>query len=193
METENDELSTSTENLRTQGDQRGMGDLNETMRNSNTGGDPAFINSSKRLRKELNDITLNPPPLCSAGLKADNIYQWVATIIGPPGSPYEGGVFSLSMEFPTQYPFKPPKVKFLTEIYHCNVSSRGHLCLDILKNSWSPALTVSSVLLSVCSLLSDCNPKDPLVPHIASLYLSNRKEHDRLAREHTRRHAFSQP
>ena len=81
----------------------------------------------------------------SAGPKGDNIYEWVSTILGPPGSVYEGGVFFLDIHFSPEYPFKPPKVTFRTRIYHCNINSQGIICLDILKDNWSPALTVSKV------------------------------------------------
>ena len=83
--------------------------------------------------------------LCSAGPKGDNLYEWVSTILGPPGSPYEGGIFFLDIHFSPEYPFKPPKVTFRTRIYHCNVNSQGVICLDILKDNWSPALTISKV------------------------------------------------
>ncbi|GIX88153.1 ubiquitin-conjugating enzyme E2-24 kDa [Caerostris extrusa] len=139
---------------------------------------PASISSNcttnytaKRLQQELVDITSNPPPLCSAGLKGDNLFEWIATIVGPPGSVYEEGIFKLNIKFSKQYPFKPPYVYFKTKIYHCNIDSSGEVCLDILDNKWSPAITVYSLLLSICSLLSDCNPKDPLVSDIARLYL----------------------
>ncbi|XP_075902969.1 ubiquitin-conjugating enzyme E2 E1 isoform X1 [Nelusetta ayraudi] len=115
--------------------------------------------SAKRIQKELADITLDPPPNCSAGPKGDNIYEWRSTILGPPGSVYEGGVFFLDIAFTPDYPFKPPKVTFRTRIYHCNINSQGVICLDILKDNWSPALTISKVLLSICSLLTDCNPE----------------------------------
>ncbi|XP_060005519.1 ubiquitin-conjugating enzyme E2 E2 isoform X2 [Lagenorhynchus albirostris] len=114
--------------------------------------------SAKRIQKELAEITLDPPPNCSAGPKGDNIYEWRSTILGPPGSVYEGGVFFLDITFSPDYPFKPPKVTFRTRIYHCNINSQGVICLDILKDNWSPALTISKVLLSICSLLTDCNP-----------------------------------
>lgn len=58
-------------------------------------------------------------------------------------SPYSGGVFFLAIHFPTDYPFKPPKVNFTTRIYHPNINSNGSICLDILRDQWSPALTIS--------------------------------------------------
>lgn len=143
----------------------------------------------KRIQRELTDITLDPPPNCSAGPKGDNIYDWVGTILGPPGTVYQGGVFFLEITFPSEYPFKPPKIIFRTRIYHCNINSQGQICLDILKDNWSPAFTVSKVLLSVIALLTDCNPADPLVGNIAQQFLTNREEHDETAREWTRRYA----
>ncbi|XP_038653278.1 ubiquitin-conjugating enzyme E2 E1-like [Scyliorhinus canicula] len=145
--------------------------------------------SAKRIQKELADITLDPPPNCSAGPKGDNVYEWRSTILGPPGSVYEGGVFFLDIVFSAEYPFKPPKVTFRTRIYHCNINSQGVICLDILKDNWSPALTISKVLLSICSLLTDCNPADPLVGSIATQYMTNRAEHDRIARQWTKKYA----
>ncbi|XP_077311916.1 ubiquitin-conjugating enzyme E2 E3-like [Lithobates pipiens] len=148
-----------------------------------------LFTSAKRIQKELAEITLDPPPNCSAGPKGDNIYEWRSTILGPPGSVYEGGVFFLDITFSSDYPFKPPKVTFRTRIYHCKINSQGVICLDILKDNWSPALTISNVLLSICSLLTDCNPADPLVGSIATQYLTNRAEHDRIARQWTKRYA----
>jgi ubiquitin-conjugating enzyme E2 D len=127
--------------------------------------------------------------LFSAGPTGDDITKWQATIMGPGDSPYEGGIFFLDINFPNDYPFKPPKVKFTTKIYHCNVNNNGGICLDILKDNWSPALTISKVLLSICSLLTDPNPDDPLVPDIANLYKTNREKHDKTAREWTQKFA----
>lgn len=146
--------------------------------------------ATKRLNKELKDITSDPPVGCAAQPKADDIFQWVATLDGPAESPYEGGKFQLSLVFPSDYPFKPPKVHFDTKIYHCNINSNGSICLDILKDQWSPALNVGKILLSISSLLHACNPRDPLVPEIADMYEKNRSEHDRIAREWVKKHAI---
>lgn len=141
--------------------------------------------SIRRLRRELDDFERDPPANCSAGPVADDMFHWNATIIGPEDTPYHGGVFFLTIHFPADYPFKPPKINFTTKIYHCNISGNGSICLDILKDKWSPALTVNKVLLSICSLFADCNPDDPLVTDIAQLYRSNRVKHDKKAKEWT--------
>jgi len=144
----------------------------------------------KRIHKEFRDFFKDPPSNCSAGPKnQDNMFRWQATIMGPADSPYSGGVFALDIEFPTEYPFKPPKIKFVTKIYHCNINDKGGICLDILKDNWSPALTIAKVLLSICSLLTDPNPEDPLVPHIATEYKQNRTLHDSTARKWTQDYA----
>merc|ERR1712194_566245 len=140
------------------------------------------MGSLKRINKELVDLGKDPPANCSAGPVGDDMFHWQATIMGPDESPYAGGVFFLDIHFPADYPFKPPKVPFSTKIYHCNINSYGSICLDILKEQWSPALNVAKILLSISSLLHAPNPNDPLVPEIADLYRSNRVEHDKRAR-----------
>ncbi|KAK4686703.1 ubiquitin-conjugating enzyme E2 D, partial [Tremellales sp. Uapishka_1] len=147
----------------------------------------------KRINKELIDLGRDPPSSCSAGPIGDNLFQWQATIMGPSDSPYSGGVFFLSLTFPTDYPFKPPKVAFTTKIYHPNINANGSICLDILRDQWSPALTISkayqamTVLLSICSMLTDPNPDDPLVPEIAHTYKTDRPRYEATAREWTRK------
>ncbi|CAH0366605.1 unnamed protein product [Pelagomonas calceolata] len=144
----------------------------------------------KRINKELQDLGRDPPANCSAGPVGDDLFHWQATIMGPEDSPYSGGVFFLNIHFPADYPFKPPKVSFTTRIYHCNINANGGICLDILKDQWSPALTISKVLLSICSLLTDPNPDDPLVPEIAQIFRTDRGKHDETAREWTHKYAM---
>ncbi|KAF8821301.1 ubiquitin-conjugating enzyme subfamily protein [Cardiosporidium cionae] len=143
----------------------------------------------KRISKELNDLNRDPPANCSAGPVGSDMFHWHATIMGPDESPYAGGIFFLNIHFPTDYPFKPPKVHFTTKIYHCNINSNGAICLDILKEQWSPALTISKVLLSISSLLTDPNPDDPLVPEIAHLHKTDRSRCEQTAREWTQKYA----
>ncbi|OBS65217.1 hypothetical protein A6R68_06243, partial [Neotoma lepida] len=143
----------------------------------------------KRIQKELLDLARNPPAQCSAGPLGEDLFHWQATIMGPEDSPYHGGVFFLAIHFPSDYPFKPPKITFITRIYHPNINRKGSICLDILRSEWSPALTVSKVLLSISSLLCDPNPNDSLVPEIAKVYRKDKKKYDRLAREWTAKFA----
>ncbi|KAL6195031.1 hypothetical protein ACLB2K_030653 [Fragaria x ananassa] len=145
--------------------------------------------SGKRIQREMVDLNMDPPPDCSAGPKGDNLYHWVATILGPPGTPYQGGIYFLDIKFPTEYPFKPPEVVFRTRVFHCNVNSSGNVSLEIIKDGWSPARTITKVLLAIRSILTKPDPYNPLVPSIAHLYLADKAKHDELASEWTMRFA----
>lgn len=146
-----------------------------------------------RLRKELNDImedNKNCSENISAGPIDDNdLFHWSATLIGAVGTPYEGGLFKLLITFPDNYPIKQPIIKFKTKIYHPNINESGEICLDILKYKWSPALTITGVLLSILSLLSDPNPDDPLNPDAAHLYTQNRLSYDVMVRKYVNLYA----
>lgn len=144
----------------------------------------------ERIRKELSDLARNPPESVSAGLVNDEeLFHWVATIIGPSDSPYQGGVFFLSLHFPTDYPLKPPKVTFITKIYHPNINSAGAIMLDTLKGSWSSEQTMRTVLLSIVDLLIHPNPDNPFAPEIAQIYKTNRAKYEATAREWTAKYA----
>jgi ubiquitin-conjugating enzyme E2 D/E len=146
---------------------------------------------ARRIQRELEEMQKDPPVGCTAGPEnPDNLNKWKAIIVGPPDTPYEGGVFNLEINFPADYPFRPPHFRFTTRIYHPNINGEGGICVDILKpTSWSPALTVAKVLLSISSLMADANPDDPLVPEIAHVYKTNPVLFQTTAREWTRRHA----
>ena len=143
----------------------------------------------KRLNKEYADFLNDPPTNCPGGPVGEDLFAWEAIIIGPEDTPYEGGIFKLDIKFGADYPYKPPKISFSTRIYHMNINASGGICLDILKDNWSPALTISKVLLSICSLLSDPNPSDPLVPELAKIYLENQATYMQNAREYTLQYA----
>ncbi|XP_077489462.1 ubiquitin-conjugating enzyme E2-17 kDa-like [Amblyomma americanum] len=146
----------------------------------------------ERLKKELREMSVDPPDNCSAGLvDHSNLFAWQATITGAEDSPYEGGVFKLSINFPKEYPFLPPRVRFLTKIFHPNISSdSGAICLDVLDAHWSPALSVGKLLLSISCLMCDPNPDDALVPLAAALYKDDRPAFNAMARQWTREHAM---
>lgn len=150
------------------------------------------MTSLKRLAKELIDVQRDPPPGVSTGpIDEKDIYIWEAIIVGPKDTPYEGGVFKLLINFPKNYPFRPPKIIFTTKIFHPNINNKGEICLDILRDRWSAGLTITPVLLSITSLLSDPNPNDPLVPQIAILYKTNKELYEETARKWTLDYASS--
>jgi len=147
--------------------------------------------SLRRISKELEELIKDPPTNCSAGPEDTDLFKWKATIVGPEDTPYHGGIFNLSILFPPDYPFKPPKIKFITKILHPNINGSGNICLDILQGrQWSPALTISKVLLSISSLLSDPNPDDPLDVRAANIYNEDRDKFFEMARAYTFKEAM---
>ncbi|XP_049296167.1 ubiquitin-conjugating enzyme E2-22 kDa isoform X2 [Anopheles funestus] len=104
----------------------------------------------------------------------DNFTELRGEIAGPPDTPYEGGKFMLEITVPETYPFNPPKVKFMTKIWHPNISSvTGAICLDILKDNWAAAMTLRTVLLSLQALLAAAEPDDPQDAVVATQYKDN--------------------
>ncbi|KAH8391571.1 hypothetical protein KR200_003888, partial [Drosophila serrata] len=143
---------------------------------------PLQRGAANRIRREFCNFMKEPVEGCHVEPDEENIFSWKATITGPQGSPYEGGVFDLSVSFPQDYPFSPPTVIFNSPIYHCNIASTGYICIDILGSQWSPALTISKVLISISSFLSEPNPDDPLDPILADLFKHRRDEYEENAR-----------
>lgn len=118
-----------------------------------------------------------------------DMFNWEAIIKGPQETPYANGLFHLSINIPSDYPYKPPYIRFITPIFHPNVNSQGTICLNILKDSWSPALTIGKLLLSISSLMAEPNPDDPLDATAALLLKSNKDEFNRRASAHTAKYA----
>ncbi|KAJ1996848.1 Ubiquitin-conjugating enzyme 13, partial [Coemansia sp. S85] len=117
---------------------------------------------SKRILKEVERLRQDPVPGIVAEPIEDNIRYFSVRMNGPNDSPYADGCFTLELYLPDEYPMQPPKVRFLTKMYHPNIDKLGRICLDILKDKWSPALQIRTVLLSIQALLSAPNPDDPL-------------------------------
>lgn len=148
--------------------------------------------SNRRILKEMAEIEENPVPNINAfPSEEDQLRTWTATItVDNEESVYHGGTFILEIQFPRDYPFKPPNVRFLTRVFHCNVSDRsGAICLDLLKDQWSPVITIQKLLISIAQLLDDPCPEDPLTPEVADLFLKNRTQHDETARQWTEKYA----
>mmetsp|Transcript_27729 Transcript_27729/g.40969 ORF Transcript_27729/g.40969 Transcript_27729/m.40969 type:complete len:219 (+) Transcript_27729:125-781(+) len=111
-------------------------------------------------------------------------------IKGPSSTPYEGGVFEIDIIIPPPYPFEPPKMKFVTKIWHPNISSQtGAICLDILKDQWSPALTIKTALLSLQALLCSPEPDDPQDAEVAKMYKEDKTTFDHTAKFWTETYA----
>eukprot|EP00927_Polykrikos_kofoidii_P038292 TRINITY_DN32636_c0_g1_i1.p1 TRINITY_DN32636_c0_g1~~TRINITY_DN32636_c0_g1_i1.p1 ORF type:complete len:575 (-),score=98.94 TRINITY_DN32636_c0_g1_i1:122-1846(-) len=165
-------------------------------------GGPGERPSAKRIRKELGQVAsgetvvwkhrgdgvhIFPAP--------DNIHFWRALIEGPTDSPFEGGVFALEINIPDDYPFKPPRIIFMTPIKHCNVGDSGQICLDVLKDAWSPSFTVPQILEIIRFMLGDPNTDDALRQWIAELTLAHKATNGAdtryydMAREFTRQEA----
>jgi len=125
-----------------------------------------------------------------ANLVGDDLKHWKGTIFGPSDTCYEGGTFLIDIVIPNEYPFKPPKMKFDTKIWHPNISSQtGAICLDILKNEWTPALTIRTALISLQALLCAPEPDDPQDAVVAQMYKSDLQAFNRKAAEWTQNYA----
>jgi len=145
----------------------------------------ATSNRTRRVAKELGDIQNDAQSkILAQPVVADDIMHLKASFLGPPDTPYEGGTFVVDIKIPQEYPFRPPVMKFDTKLWHPNVSSQtGAICLDTLGSAWSPVLTIKSALLSLQSLLSTPEPKDPQDAEVATMLMNHPEQFDRVARE----------
>ena len=150
------------------------------------------METMKYIKREY-DALQNDPILslgCTVGLPdKNNVFKWKISLVGPSDTPYAGGMFFLSVDFPEGYPNSKPEVKFINKIYHLNVSDYdGHICISTL-NHWKPKTPMVDVISAIFALFYDQNPDSPYSSTMANEYSTNRKEFDRKAREWTQKYA----
>ncbi|XP_061487816.1 ubiquitin-conjugating enzyme E2 T isoform X2 [Rhineura floridana] len=148
---------------------------------------------ASRLKRELHLLTTQPPTGITCWQNGSCINDLRAQILGFADTPYEKGIFDLEIVVPERYPFEPPKIRFLTRIYHPNIDSAGRICLDVLKlppkGAWRPSLNIASLLTSIQMLMNEPNPDDPLMADISSEYKYNKQTFLRNARQWTEKYA----
>ncbi|KAL3231603.1 Ubiquitin-conjugating enzyme E2 1 [Nakaseomyces bracarensis] len=152
------------------------------------------MSRAKRIMKELQAVKDDPEANITLEFVSESdIHHLKGSFLGPPGTPYEGGKFIVDIEVPMEYPFKPPKMKFDSKVYHPNISSvTGAICLDILKNAWSPVITLKSALISLQALLQSPEPNDPQDAEVAQHYLRDRESFNKTAALWTKQYASAE-
>lgn len=152
-------------------------------------------NRNRRLQKEIQDILKDTQSgitvtTSQGSTEFADLTHFHGHFTGPPDTPYEGGKYDVDIRITPEYPFKPPEMRFITRIWHPNVSSQtGAICLDTLGQAWSPVLTLKSALISLQSLLSSPEPKDPQDAEVASMLITRPEEFAHVAREWAIRYA----
>ena len=133
--------------------------------------------AQQRIQREFREV-VKSKEIAESGVQLelvnDDLTELAGMVAGPPDTPYAGGKFKLEIKIPDTYPFSPPKVRFITKIWHPNISSvTGAICLDILKDQWAAAMTLRTVLLSIQALLAAPEPDDPQDAVVARQYQDN--------------------
>ena len=144
---------------------------------------------TKRILRELAYLQTNPHPSFEVFPCSDAVDFWYLMLEAPKLTPYEGGVFRLYIEFTKDYPNKPPNIRFITPIYHCNINSAGRICHMILDRFYSPAVRIKEILGHIYGLLLDAAPDDPLDSNKATLLRTNKQEYDQQAKALTQLHS----
>ncbi|KAK0264959.1 ubiquitin conjugating enzyme Ubc7/UbcP3 [Friedmanniomyces endolithicus] len=157
--------------------------------------------ASKRLFQEYKHLTTDPPDGITAGpVNEDDLFVWEAMILGPEGTPYEGGVFPAELKFPKDYPLMPPTMRFLGSVWHPNVYPNGVVCISILhapgddpnhyeqaSERWSPIQSVEKILISVMSMIAEPNDESPANVDAARMWRERRPEFEKRVRADVRR------
>ncbi|KAF8114929.1 hypothetical protein N665_0031s0019 [Sinapis alba] len=117
----------------------------------------------RMIETQFKKMMKDPSLYCNTGPVDDDIFHWEGFITGLGNTPYDGGLFKITIRFPPSYPLNPPKIDFNTKVYHPNINDTGSVKLDILRNYWCPGYEIQRVLLIVREMLANPNIDDPLV------------------------------
>lgn len=148
--------------------------------------------SQRRLAKDQASLRSAPPPdyFFPPNSEVDDLSSLSVYLAGPTSTPFENGVFLVSLRMPANYPAEPPKATFKTKIFHPNIDDRsGDVCVGTLKRDWKPTLTLKDVLLTIRCLLIQPNPTSSLNEEAGRLLLEEYAEYARHARLITGVHA----
>jgi len=147
--------------------------------------------ATRRLMKERASLEKQPLEYALLDpLEGENIHSWKVRVIGPSGTPYSGGKFTVHVEFPAQYPFKPPSLKFLTKVYHPSVQQdTGEICTDLVGDGWGPTLNVRHCLGVIYQMLQEPTADHPLDDEIAAQLQTKPKEFEKAAKKFTKEYA----
>ncbi|XP_028986627.1 uncharacterized protein LOC114843933 [Betta splendens] len=144
-----------------------------------------FMEKDKRILEELKSLHCDPHPFFRVFPSESDFMFWRILMQGPPDTPYEKGVFELYCQFGAEYPVKPPLVRFVTQIYHCNVNSVGRICHNIFDRCYNAHITMRDIFDAVYGLLIVPEPEDPLDSILAEEFLTSRETYEREAKKHT--------
>jgi ubiquitin-conjugating enzyme E2 L3 len=150
--------------------------------------------ATRRLAKELQDIrSSNLKVFRDIAVDDSNILLWNGLIV-PESPPYNKGAFRVRIDFPAEYPFKPPKITFQTKIYHPNIDEKGQVCLPIISpENWKPATRTDQVIQALVALVSDPEPEHPLRADLAEEYTKDKKKFMKNAEEFTKKFGEKRP
>ena len=161
------------------------------------------LKAMKKIKQEFKE--LNSDPISNIGVtiglpNEDNIFEWQCSLLGPKDTSYSGGLFFLRVNFPEDYPEKPPEVCFKTPIYHVNINPHkpktngpgveglGHVCISTL-NWWKPTYTMREVLTNIFALFYMGNPDSPYGMERADELRYNRAVYEEKIKYFTKKYA----